>query len=352
MKKVILIICTIIIFICIGLGAFYVWGLGAKEDTLEEVTFVIEAGTTKTEIAKNLANAGLIRNEYVLDIYFYLSRPTIQAGEYVLSASMTPKEMVNKFRNGDVKINTVTITFIEGKTLKEYAEVLAENLNFTTSEFLTQLSDEEYLTKLIEDYWFLTEDILNEGIYYPLEGYLYPDTYEFLETSTIDDVVIKILNHTANQLESLKSSILESGKSVHEILTMASIVEKEANTSEERKMAAQVFYKRISLNMPLGSDVTTYYGVGKNMSEVLTLTDLYSANPYNTRLTDGTMNGKLPIGPINSPSISSIEATLSPAETNYLYFVANTCTGEVFFQEDYTSFITKSNELRSVCSSN
>ena len=352
MKKVVFIVCGVLILMCAGLAAFYVWGLGAKSSDATEVTFVIEPGTAKTTVARDLANAGLIRNEYVLDVYMYLTRPNIQAGEYTLSANMTPKEMLNKFSNGDIVIHTVDVTLVEGKTLREYANTLAENLNFTANEFIEALSDTTYLNELIQTYWFLTSDILDAAIYYPMEGYLYPDTYEFLENASIDDVVKTILNHTESKLEPLKASIESSNYSIHQIMTMASIVEKEANSSEDRKMAAQVFYSRLNANMSLGSDVTSYYGVNKDMSEELTLNDLYDVNPYNTRLTDGSMNGKLPIGPIASPSLTAIEAAISPAETNYMYFVANVCTGEVFFQEDYNEFLAKAEELRTVCSLN
>ena len=203
MKKVVLIVCVVLILLCAGLASFYVWGLGAKSSDTTEVTFVIEPGTAKTTVAQNLANAGLIRNEYVLDVYMYLTRPNIQAGEYTLSASMTPKEMLSKFSNGDIVVHTVDVILVEGKTLREYANTLAESLNFTADEFIETLSDTTYLNELINTYWFLTNDILDVAIYYPMEGYLYPDTYEFLENASVDDVVRTILNHTESKLEPL-----------------------------------------------------------------------------------------------------------------------------------------------------
>ena len=131
------------------------------------------------------------------------------------------------------------------------------------------------------------------------------------------------------------------------------MVEKEANSEADRKTVAQVFFTRLKENWSLGSDVTTYYGANKEIGvDELTWDELNDSNPYNTRLTDGSMNGKLPIGPIASPSLTAIEAAISPAETNYMYFVANVCTGEVFFQEDYNEFLAKAEELRTVCSLN
>ncbi len=354
MKKIIWGILSVF-FICLVLVVgFYFWGIGKKEQEQHLVTFVIEPGTTKTTIAKNLETAGLIRSQYALDMYLFFTGGNIQAGEYELSANMTPIEMIKKFIQGDIKINTVTVTLVEGKRLTDYAKVFEENLSFTKTDFLNTIKDKEYLTSLISSgkYWFLTDEILDEEIYYPLEGYLYPDTYEFLEDADEKTVIETILNHTLSKLEPYHSSILASGKSPHEILTMASIVEKEANTLEDREKASQVFYKRLELNMSLGSDVTAYYGVEKDMDKSLTWEELNDPNPYNTRLTDGRMNGKLPIGPIANPSSISIEAAIHPSNTNYLYFVANVCTGEVFFQENINDFYAKGQELQKVCDAN
>lgn len=354
MKKVAIVLSIIIIIGLVLFTGFYIWGTNAKSKEEKMINFIIDPGTTKTTIAKNLENAGLIRSQYALDIYMILSSPTIQAGEYILSPSMTPKQMIEKFQKGDVKINSATVTLIEGKRITDYAEILDEKYSFTKQEFLKKMTDIDYITSLVESkkYWFLTESILEPSIYYPLEGYLYPDTYEFLETATIEDVVETILSHTEKKLEPLKEQILSNSRSIHELLTMASIVEKEANSKLDRQKASQVFYKRLEMNMSLGSDVTAYYGVNKTMGEELTINELNDNNPYNTRLTDGTMNGKLPIGPICSSDITSIEAALSPTDTNYLYFVANVCTGEVFFQENYQEFIVKVRDLQTICNKN
>lgn len=354
MKKGVIISCGIIILILFLSAGYYVWGLGSKSKNSNDVTFIINAGTSKKTIAKNLANAGLIRSEIALDVYLYFAKSNIQAGEYTLNASMTPKEMINKFSTGDITIHSETITLIEGKRITDYASTLSEKLDFTKEEFLNTVNDEEFLNSLINsgEYSFLTSELLNTDIYYPLEGYLYPDTYEFLDNATPESVIKTMLNHTKLKLDEVTELISSSGLSIHQVLTMASLVEKEANSDTDREKVAQVFFKRISDNMPLGSDVTTYYGVGKEMGDVLTINDLNDRNPYNTRLTDGTMNGKLPIGPICNVSISSIKAVLNKSNTNYTYFVANTCTGEVFFQEDYQEFLSKVTELQSLCATN
>jgi len=162
------------------------------------------------------------------------------------------------------------------------------------------------------------------------------------------------------QLDTLKDEINISGKSVHEILTVASILQVELSGNSKTddsykdnlKKIAQVIYKRINSNDTVGSDVTCYYGVRKKLSEELTINDILDYNPYNTRLTDGRMNGKLPIGPISNPYIEAIDAVIHPSDTNYYFFVSNTCTGEMFFEESYVDFLNKVYELQSVCSSN
>lgn len=354
-KKIILIILVILFALACSLGAFYVWGMGAVSNEGELKTFVIEPGTSKSDVVKNLESAGLIRSQYPVLAYLFFRGGNIQAGEYELSTNMKPTDMIQKFVDGDVLIHSLQVTLVEGKRLTDYADVLSENLKFTAEEFLTQANDRAFLEELVStgDYWFLTNEILNEELYYPLEGYLYPDTYEFLETASPKEVILTLLNHTETKLEPYKESILNSEYTFHEILTLASMVEKEANSESDRQTVAQVFFTRLEENWSLGSDVTTYYGAHKEIGvDELTWNELNDSNPYNTRLTDGSMNGKLPIGPICNPSIISIAATLSPSDTNYYYFVANVCTGEVFFQTTSEEFYQKNLELSNTCAAN
>ena len=162
----------------------------------------------------------------------------IQAGEYELTKSMTPEEMLRKFENGDVKIHTKTVTLVEGKRLEDYATTLSQTFNFTKKDFMDVVDDPEYINELIDQYWFLTDDVLQEGIYHPLEGYLYPDTYEFLETSNEKDIIERLLSHMGEKLSTYQSEIEQSSYSVHELLTLASIVEKETTREEDRAQAA------------------------------------------------------------------------------------------------------------------
>ena len=131
-----------------------------------------------------------------------------------------------------------------------------------------------------------------------MEGYFFPDTYEFKEQNTIEEVIEKILNHTEQKLNTVKNSIVNSEYSVHDILSMAAIIELEAVTENDRNTVSQVIRKRLTKQMGLGMDVTTYYAVKKAMGDSLTLTDLKTVSPYNTSEMNASMAGKLPIGPI------------------------------------------------------
>lgn len=353
MKKLGLILLGIIIIGIVGAIAFYNWGMSSVSDNSTTKLFVVKSGSSKKGIVKDLEKAGLIKSSLAVEAYLFMNKNiNLQAGEYELSEAMTPESILKKIADGDIKINTKTVTLIEGKRLEDYASTLAGVFEFSKQDFLDVVEDKDFIESQIEKHWFITDEVLTEGIYHPLEGYLYPDTYEFKESVTAKEVAERLISRLEEQLEPYKEEIENSNYTFHELLSLASIVEKEAGSAEDREKAAQVFYSRMQDNWALGSDVTTYYGVKKDMGDTLTIYDILDNNPYNTRLTDGTMNGKLPIGPICNVNITSIEATLRPAETNYYYFVANVCTGEVFFQETNTEFLSKVRELQSICAQN
>ena len=353
MKKLGLILLIIIILGMAGAFFYYQDAMSSKSNDETLKMFVIEAGTSKKTIVKNLEKAGLIKSSLAAEVYLFLNKDlNVQAGEYEVSESMTPEEILKKFSAGDIKINTKTVTLVEGKRLEDFATTLASTFDFSKQDFMDIVDDDEFIKSQIEKHWFITDAVLNEGIYHPLEGYLYPDTYEFKETVTAREVAERLLGRMEEKLDEYKSEIESSSYSVHELLSLASIIEKEAMNAADRATAAQVFYSRLKDNWALGSDVTTYYGVKKDMTDTLTIYDILDSNPYNTRLTDGTMNGKLPIGPICNVNITSVEATLRPTNTNYYYFVANVCTGEVFFQETNQEFLSKVRELQAACAQN
>lgn len=349
-KKLILATIIILFFIFLALGV-YCFSLKSVSKDSEEVTFIVEAGSSKIKIADNLKSAGLVRSKYALLVYlFFHSDYNLQAGTYSLNRNMDASDIIKKINSGDVKVDTVNFTFVEGKNVNDLIKLIANKFFYEESDIKKVLNDKDFIKLLMEKYDFLTDEILNDNIYYALEGYLFPDTYEILETSSIEDIIMKMLDNTKAKLSSVDLS--NSSYTIHEILSMASIVELEAIKDDDRSRVAQVLYKRLEMGKGLGSDVTTYYAVKKTMGDVLTLNDLKTASPYNTSEMNTSMAGKLPIGPICNPSLSSIKAVLNPSDTEYVYFVANTCTGEIFFNVTGTEHMAKAAELRRICETN
>ena len=226
------------------------------------------------------------------------------------------------------------------------AKTISDNTNNTESDVYNLLKDENYIDSLIDKYWFLSDDIKNKNIYYSLEGYLYPDTYTFenedVDVKTILETMLDVMD---SQLEAYKSEIKNNKYSVHELLSLASVVELEALNEEDRAAVAGVFYNRLKNNMALQSDVTTYYAVQVDMGERdLTNSDLNTKNPYNTRASN--MAGKLPVGPICSVSISSIKAVIEPENSKYLFFVADK-NGKVYYSKTNSEHEELINQLKS-----
>lgn len=338
-KKGIIITSILIGVVILGVISLYFYGLGAVTKTSEPVTFVVKPGESKITIIKNLKKSNLIKSEISTYIYIFThNKLNIQAGEYLFNRNMDLKSIIGDLSKGEThkKAQTITLTFIEGTTLRQFIDVICDKFSYNPKEVMAKFEDNELLNKLIEKYWFLSDKVLNESIYYPLEGYLFPDTYEFYDNASIEDIIYRLLDNTSIKLEPYKDAIMNSGYSVHEILTMASIIEKEAVTIDDRKGVSQVIYKRLEKKMSLGMDVTTYYAVSKALTEDLTANDLNSTSPYNTRNTNYI---GLPVGPICNPSLQSIDAALNPSATNYLYFYADLATGKVYFAENYQEFL-------------
>ncbi len=308
-----------IMIICI-----YNYELSPVNGNKKYVTVTIEHGTPKTKIAKILEEKKLIRSATFFNIYLKLNKvDNLYASTYQLSPSMGTKKIVNILKKGNnYNPNSVTLMFPEGINMRRVAKIISQNTNNKYEDVLKKVNDKAYLQKQINKYWFLTNDILNSNIYYKLEGYLYPDTYEFKDKDvSIEEIFDKMLEQTNNMLKDYKKDIDKSKYSYHQLLTIASMAENEGN-EEYRAKITGVFYNRLAINMSLGSDVTTYYAFKIEMNERdLTTEELNTYNPYNTR--GPRMNGKIPVGPICNPDINSIKAALYPEKHKYYYFVAD-----------------------------
>lgn len=324
----------IILILIIGAVAVYTSLFTKVSSNDEVIEIAIPLGTGTSGIAQILKENNIIKSELGFKIYIKVMNITdFQAGTYGLKQNMSLKEITETLKSGIVyDPNNITITYLEGKNMRWLAKKISEVTNNTEDEVYEVMSRENYIDSLIEKYWFITEDIKNQNIYYALEGYLFPDTYALQNKDvTVEEIFEKMLDKMEDVLEEYKTDIENSNLTIHEILTLASIVEMESVNTGDRKDVASVIYNRLDKNMAIQSDVTTYYAFKIDMGERdLYQKELDTYNPYNTR--GPNMEGKLPVGPISSVSKTSIEAAINPNKTDYLFFVADK-NGKVYFSK-------------------
>ena len=323
MKKALTIILALFASFLIIAGASWIYlssPVDKKDDKVVKVE--IPTGTSIKGVASKLKEADLIKSKYLflIEMKLYNKNESIKAAKYNLKKSMSMKKIIYSLINSkDIETSDIKITFKEGQTINDYAELIEDNTNNTKEDFISLNKDKEYIKTLIDKYWFLTEDILNDSIYYPLEGYLAPNTYNFENKDvTAKDILETLLNQEEKDLKDVKEKLEVKP---HYYMTMASIVELEGTNITNRSVIAGIFENRLEKNMNLGSDVTTYYAFNIPITEPLDGSLFEKDNPYNTRAV--TMMGKMPVGPICNPSKTSISASVNPTKSNYLYFVAD-----------------------------
>ncbi len=339
MKKKVLIPIIILFVIAVGSLSFYFYSLTpvSKDDTVVKFT----ANGTVKSIISDLYDAKLIRNKFTSYIYVRLNKGIVpKAGTYEISRNKSTEEIFRILNQGAKRNDIVSVIFPEGKNIRDYAKIVSEKFDISEEEFINTVNDKEFIKDLMKHYDFLKDDVLNSDIYYALEGYLYPAKYEFFSDASSKEIITKLLDKTKDVLDNIDMS--SSKYSIHEILTIASIIENETKFQEDRPLVSQVIYKRLSMNMALGMDVTTYYAVKKSFKETLTRSDLDSLNAYNTR--NASFTG-LPVGPISNPRKESIVAALNPANTDYIYFYADVYgkdgkeyVGKLHFAKNYSEF--------------
>ena len=328
LKKSVLLLFIPIIVILIALIVcclLYFNGLKPTGNKDESVEFDITDGMTYLTIADELKESDLIKSELIYKIYIKIKKPnTFQIGTYTLTKDMGVEGIIDTISGSNTsKKEIINITFKEGLHMRKIAKVIADNTNNSEEDVFNLLKNDTYINELINTYWFITDDIKNSRIYYSLEGYLFPETYQFENKSVTVKEIFKVMLDTMNtNLTKYKTDIDNSNLSIHELLTLASMIELEASSASDRKGVSGVFYNRLKSGWSMGSDVTTYYGAKKEMADAdLTAAELQEHNGYNTRSTE--LYGKLPIGPICNPSMSAIEAAINPDINNYYYFVSD-----------------------------
>lgn len=312
-KFVIIFLVVLIILTC---GSYKIGTSSVSKDSFE-IKITIPKESTYLSISNLLKENNLIRSESFYKIYIKIFKPNnLKAGIYTLNRNMNVKEIVDTLE-GNVKSEEITITIPEGKHIEEVAEIISSKINMSKEDILLYWQNEEVLNSLIDKYWFLTDVIKKEGIRYSLEGYFFPDTYSILKESKIEDITYKMLDKMDEVLSKYKEEISNSNFNVHEILTLASIVEHEAILDSDRPMMAGVFINRLDKSMKLQSCATVGYAINE-WKLSYDYSDLQTDSPYNTYFYEG-----LPIGPGNMPGELSIEAVLRPTKHDYYYFLAN-----------------------------
>jgi UPF0755 protein len=317
----------------------------SSDDTI--VKFIVDSGDTYYSIASKLKESNLVKSELFYKLYIKMHNPeNLQAGKYPLTENMSLAEILTMFEtNATYNPDSITITFPEGINMDRVTKIITNNTNNSAESVDALLKDNDFLDEVISKFWFLPDEVKNKNLYYSLEGYLFPNTYEFSGRDvSVRDIFLTMLNETDKQLTPFKEDIKKNSYSIHELLTLASIVELEAWNSEDREAVAGVFYNRLESGWALGSCVTTYYASKVQMGERdLYQSELNDYNDYNTR--SSGMAGKLPIGPICNPSIDSIKAVLYPTESDYYYFVSDK-NKKLYFSETYAEHEKMISELQ------
>ncbi|MDD4607026.1 MAG: endolytic transglycosylase MltG [Patescibacteria group bacterium] len=335
-KKIKFIFLLIIILTIIYLGYFFSLIYFSNNTNLNQERFVIESGQGVKQITSKLKQDGLIKNKFLFEVYIYLkkSEANFQVGEFYLRPGLGYKKIVQKLTS-TTEAKEKQITLIEGWRVDDIGQYLEEQGLFSKKEFLElvgwprinyNFNDDLSRPKdFSEDYDFLQDKPKNYG----LEGYIFPDTYRIYQEASIEDIVRKSLDNFNTKLTSeLRQEIKKQNRSIYEIITLASIIEKEVVRDEDRKIVAGIFYNRLNINMGLQADSTINYITGKQNTRS-TIEDLEVDSLYNTYKYRG-----LPPGPICNPGLSSILAAIYPAETDYLYFLT-TPEGEAIFSRNF-----------------
>ena len=331
-KKIIVAVICIAVVIAAGV-LFYIGGLGKALDSenTQTVNVTIPSGSGTIQIGQQLEENSIISSAEKFKLWSRIKGYDSQykAGTYALSPSMDFQTIADIIVGG--KVNTVNFTVPEGYTIYQTARVIADS----------GLGDYDTLVSLIEaadfDYDFLDGAQNNKN---KLEGYLFPNTYTIDEGMSEEQIIKVMLDEFEKQpLKAITDKKLSSqhnassGRSINEIITIASIIERECKVDEERKLVASVIYNRLEKGMPLQMCSTVQYVLGKQ-KEVLTYADTRIESPYNTYT-----NAGLPPGPICSPGLAAVQAALHPADTDYLYFVlSEKLDGTSNFSSDYAQF--------------
>lgn len=337
------IILTILVVFLLAVGVltfvgyrFVTNALEPMDETSEEVIEIhIPSGSTRRDIGLILEEEDLIENSLVFDYYVrFQDASNLQAGTYLMSPSMSVDDMLQYLNQGGTPITEAALgnlSIPEGIHIESIAQRVDEQTDFSEDEFMELIQDEVFIEEMVSLYPELLTDATeaSDQTRYVLEGYLYPATYELFEETTLQDLITQMVTQMDRVMLQYYEEIESNDLTVHEILTLSSYIEREGVSDKDRQLISGVFYNRLEEGMPLQTDPSVAYALGEHR-EFTTYSDLEVDSPYNTYRYAG-----IGAGPISSPSSSAIQAAVNPVETDYLYFLADIHTGEIYYSTNY-----------------
>lgn len=339
---------TLVLLILFGAGGFF--GLSYAKSALQPVDpsskqyvrVQIPDGANTQQIGSALEKSGVIKNGLVFTVYAkYKNYTELKSGYYNLQKSMSVEDVIKELQKGGTpepqEVTLAELTIPEGYTLEQIAHTVGQLQGefkepMTAEAFMAKVQDETFIAQEVAKYPNLLESLpaKDSGVRYRLEGYLFPATYAIKESTTIESLIDNMLAAMDKNLYPHYAAIKEKNLTVNELLTIASLVEKEGAKTEDRKLIAGIFYNRLNQNMPLQSNIAILYAEGK-LGQNISLADdaaidtsIYS--PYNVYTKVGLMPG-----PVDSPSLDAIESSINQTKSDYLYFVANVQDGKVYY---------------------
>ena len=322
----IVVILLVILLILLGISLFAVSSaFKPVSDSHEAVVVTVTDGESLPSVTEKLQSSGVIRNDQIAYLYAkFRHYDSYTSGDHVFYTDMTLDQVFDELSKPTDNENVARVTIIEGDWAKDIAAKFAEKTNVSADDLLALWNNQDWIRSKMSDYPFLTEDMFADGVRIYLEGYLAPDTYETYRQTTAEDITCRLLDQSLVVYNRYKDDIAKSGHSIHDIYTMASIIQYEAGTNpDDLAKVASVFYNRMKAGMDLGSSVTVCYAIDFDSQtdgwQACELNSDYDS-PYNTYLHEG-----LPPGAIENAGEAAINAAIHPADTDYYYFMADVC---------------------------
>ena len=306
------------------------------------VTVQIPEGANVQTIGSTLEKSGLIKHGVIFAFYAkYKNYSDLKSGYYNLQKSMSTEDIIHELQKGGTseaqEPALANLTIPEGYTIDQIAQAVGQLQGdfkepLTADAFLSKVQDENFISQEVAKYPSLLESLPTKesGVRYRLEGFLFPATYSIKESTTIESLIDEMLATMDKTLAPHYSAIKSKNLTVNELLTIASLVEKEGAKTEDRKLIAGVFYNRLNLGMPLQSNIAILYAQGKLGQKISLADDAGIDTTINSPYNVYTKAGLMP-GPVDSPSLDAIEASINQTKSDNLYFVANVTDGKVYY---------------------